>query len=102
MPGGTQEKNEGRKECLAREISEELGAKVKIGSFYGSFDGKTRRRNRPMTLWTYFGEVGSVSVKSSEIESVKWVRLPRRGLSPISVISKKVLWSLKNDRLIKP
>lgn len=101
LPGGTQEKREGRKKCLTREIKEELGARVRIGGFYKSFDGKTERSDRPMTLWTYFGEIGNIAVKSSDIESLKWARPPKRGLSPISGIGKSVLRSLKKDHLIK-
>ncbi len=100
LPGGTQEKREGRKECLARELSEELGAKVKIGGFYRSFRGKTERSNRPMTLWAYFGEIDAVRKTNADIESVKWAKPPGKA-TRMSGLSKTVLRSLKNDFIIK-
>lgn len=100
LPGGTQEKKEGKKECLSREINEELGAKVEIGRFYKSFPGMTERSNRPMTLWVYFGKINKASIKSPDIQSIRWAR-PKNRPSSISGIGKDVIRSLRKDRIIK-
>lgn len=100
LPGGTQERKEGRKKCLSREIKEELGAKVAIGRFYKSFPGMTERSNRPMILWTYFGKIDKTSIRSPDIQSMKWAR-PKNRPSSISGIGKNVMRSLRRDRLVK-
>ena len=76
IPGGKREGNESDEECLAREIKEELGARVIPGSvipyklYVDEADGKPA--GTMLHMMTMFASLESEPVPSSEIEEIAW------------------------------
>lgn len=73
FPGGKQEPNESLKNCLRREIKEELGLRIKVGKFITAIDHAYTHFT--ITLHAFECEVASGSPRALGVEQFKWIRL---------------------------
>lgn len=75
MPGGVPENKESYKECIKREIKEELGVKVNLSSleFLGNFsDIAAGKENTTIEQDVYLGKLIGKPKPKGEIEKVVW------------------------------
>jgi 8-oxo-dGTP diphosphatase len=71
LPGGKRENNESDKECLVRELVEELGIRVHVGSFFDS--EKHKYDFIKINLIAYFADIVGGNANPSEHLTVTWV-----------------------------
>jgi len=74
FPGGKVEKNETLRECLKRELMEELGIEVEVGAFLGSYKHILNCQSA-INLYAY--EVTHISgeFQLKDHEKIQWVTL---------------------------
>lgn len=75
MPGGKPKKGESVGDCLMREIKEEHGCGLILGSikYFGKFEDKAANEpNTIISMRVYLGRTKGKPQISSEIEEMKW------------------------------
>lgn len=72
-PGGKPEKGELKKDCLARELMEELSVNLLYSHKVGVFSKKSAFENKIITVEVDISDVSGNPVASSEIEEIAWV-----------------------------
>ena len=102
LPGGKPKEGESPKDCIKREIEEELSkTKVRVGDYYDDFEGLTPHSKRHLVSKTYFCYVdGKVGEPSAEISSKVFINSRDKDNFNLLEISKKTLDSLIDRGLI--
>ena len=72
FPGGKIEQNEGHKDCLQRELLEELGVDSAIGEFVAEVTH--HYVDRIIRLYAYEAEIISSEIQLVDHDTYKWVR----------------------------
>lgn len=103
MPGGRPKGDEDFRDCLKREIMEELGCEIIDGTlnFFATFeDVAINDRDALVRISLYLGEIKGEPQVNSEIEEIKWFGKgdDTRLLSPI--IKNKILPEVLKRNLI--
>lgn len=75
LPVGKPEKDESNKNCLAREINEEIpGTEIEILNYLGKIIGQTPHKKDTLYAEIYLGKlIGELGKPSKEISEVKFV-----------------------------
>ena len=99
LPGGKPEGNESDKECLIREIGEELSGTIfVVCDYYKSFKGETPYKKDMLEAVVYFGIIECLGIPFSEISEVRYINdFENYNLSDIT---RKIVDSLKLDRYL--
>lgn len=97
LPGGKPMENEPDKNCLIREINEEIpGTSIKILDYFEKFSGKTPHKKDILYAEVYFGKlIGNLGKPSMEINDVKFIH-PSENYN-FSDITQKIIKSLINE-----
>jgi A/G-specific adenine glycosylase len=87
-PGGTQEAGEDLTTCLRREISEELGMEIQVGSHFGTYQhAYTHFR---ITLHAYLCTLQDKEPECLEHSDLRWVDPPDLGDYPMGKIDRQI------------
>ena len=103
IPGGKREHGESDRECLSREIIEELGVEIDakstdyMGIFSAQADGKAQGIVVKMTC--YLADLKGTPFPSSEIEELRWLNYRDRELT--SHVDKVIFKHLKERGLLR-
>jgi 8-oxo-dGTP diphosphatase len=90
IPGGKIEKNESHKECLKRELKEELGVKLTSQEFFGSFeDDSALDPGMRIKMDVYIVGIQGKPKASSEIEEITYVNSQNKDNIKLGSILKK-------------
>ena len=102
IPGGRIEKNENHKECLKRELKEELGIELISQEFFGSFeDDAALDPGMKIKIDVYIANVQGEPKASSEIEEITYVDSKNKSNIILgSILEKFVIPELKNKGMI--
>jgi mutator protein MutT len=73
FPGGKMEEGETEKECLARELSEDLGIQAEIGDYLCS--SFFEHKGSPMEMRTYYVPSYAGDIKLYDHQEVRWVHV---------------------------
>ncbi len=73
FPGGKQEQGENIKECIARELKEELGVNAEIGDFIVTV--KHAYSHFTMELHTYYAKIKSGRPRPIECQDYQWLKV---------------------------
>ena len=93
FPGGTREKGESIKACIARELYEELGITSDIGSVL--IIVKHTYSHFKMTLHAHWAKIRSGRPRAKECANYKWVKLEDLGQYPFSKADLYIIEELK-------
>lgn len=100
-PGGKPNPGESDEDCLRREIRKELSG-TEIGNLtpYKSFRGRSISGSSEIEAMIYFTNIeGKLGKPSAEIEKYSWIHKDSLDRWPFSEATKKMIDSLKFDRL---
>lgn len=101
LPGGKPKSGESHKNCLKREIKEELSvdeSNLFIGMYYRSFEGITPHSGKSIESKVYFGDIRQAIYPSNEISGARFFSAEDDLKKyPVSDITTKTMRSLKND-----
>jgi A/G-specific adenine glycosylase len=100
FPGGKQEKGESLPECLAREIREELGAGVAVGTEQGVY--KHAYTHFKVTLHAYFCTLNEGTPQPIQAEALRWVKPRELANFPMGKIDRLISRALLEDLHEKP
>ena len=88
FPGGKQEPGEDLKECLQRELKEELGISVGVGDFLGKFNhAYTHFR---ITLYAFHGTILDGEPVAKEHKQLAWVDVDELLKYPMGKVDRKI------------
>lgn len=76
FPGGKLEKGESDLEGLKREVLEEIGCRVDVGKFFGTFFDESRKHGRKVEVRMYFCELIGEVKEGAEILEFSWTDFP--------------------------
>jgi A/G-specific adenine glycosylase len=88
FPGGKLEPGETDEEALAREIREELGADVEVGTNLGSY--KHAYTHFRVTLRAYHCRVTSGEPRALEASEIRWVKITELGKYPMGKLDRMI------------
>lgn len=102
FPGGKLRFGESDKECLIREIKEELSnTEIEVKNYYGTFTGLTPNSNVNLESRKYFYNLkGKLGKPSAEINESMFVNSKDFKNLNLTEVSKKTLDALIKDNLI--
>jgi A/G-specific adenine glycosylase len=95
FPGGKLESGESLENCLAREIHEELGAEVKVGSKLGVF--RHAYTHFKVTLHAFHCEVAGAEPYPLAAEEIQWVDPPSLKDFPMGKIDRQIARQLVGE-----
>lgn len=95
FPGGKQEKDESLPECLAREIREELGAGIAVGTEQGVY--KHAYTHFKVTLHAFFCTLIDGTPQPVQAEAVRWVKPLELANFPMGKIDRMISRTLTED-----
>ncbi len=93
FPGGKQEPGESIRECIARELLEELGIHVDVGEFLITV--KHAYSHFTMDLHTYFATIRSGRPKTLECRDFQWLEVSALRKLPYSKADLKIIEALE-------
>ena len=96
FPGGKKEKNESIKECIIRELKEELNIKINIGSKISKFNHVYSHFS--IELHAYHADILEGRPKGMEGQLFKWVKLKDIKKLPYSKVDLKIIDALENPK----
>lgn len=102
-PGGKIEVNESDYDCLAREIKEELGCKIKKIKYWDTFHDKVHETNEPLELRCYFGNLnGKINLNPHDnINDYLWInRHYDRNIKLANLLKHKIIPNLIDKELM--
>lgn len=94
FPGGKLEPDETIRECIARELKEELGINVEVGEFLMTV--KHAYSHFTMTMHVYFAKIVSARPRSIHCADFKWVNIPDLGEHAYSKADRLVVEKLQS------
>lgn len=98
FPGGKQQAGEDLPTCLRREIGEELGSDIEVGSQIGVYQhAYTHFR---VTLYAYQCTLKRGEPKPLQVEDVRWVATDELGQYPMGKIDRQISRALAVSRLV--
>ena len=95
FPGGKQEAGETIQECIARELKEELGIEIEVGSFLVTV--KHAYSHFTMDLHTYFAKIKSGRPKVIECQNFQWLEISNLRKVPYSKADLKIIDELEKQ-----
>lgn len=95
FPGGKQEAGETIKECIARELNEELGIHIEVGEFL--IKVKHAYSHFTMDLHTYFAKIKSGRPKALECQNFQWLEISKLRKLPYSKADLKIIDELEKQ-----
>lgn len=72
LPGGKPETGEHPLDCLAREVKEELGVRIRAAAFIGTFTDDAAGIKATIVLELYGGSLNGEPSPNAEIEELVW------------------------------
>lgn len=95
FPGGKQEKDETLSQALQREIMEELGCQINVGSHFGEYQhAYTHFR---VTLHAYFCELTAGEPQAIQASKIAWVPLNQLSQYPMGKIDRQIADQLQKS-----
>jgi A/G-specific adenine glycosylase len=92
FPGGKQEPGESLKDCLRRELMEELGIGIEVGDSIGIFEhGYTHFR---ITLHAFMCKIIAGDPKPIQAEKIAWLRIDQMDDYPMGKVDRMIARSL--------
>ncbi len=88
FPGGKRENGESLKACLRREISEEMGVKVKVGKEIGEFEHAYSHFRVTLHAFTCSLEYGKP--RPLEARAIRWARLSELNEYPMGKLDRQI------------
>jgi len=93
FPGGKQESGETIRECIARELNEELSVDIEVGEFL--IKVKHAYSHFTMDLHTYFAKIKSGRLKAVECQNFQWLEISKLRKLPYSKADLKIIDELE-------
>jgi A/G-specific adenine glycosylase len=93
FPGGKQEAGESLKDCLKREIKEELGVTIEVGASVGVY--KHAYTHFKVTLHAFEGQVKAGELCLNDHQAVEWVHLEELDDYPMGKLDRLISQKLQ-------
>jgi len=100
FPGGKCRKNESFKECIEREIKEELGIEIKVEKLLGIF--KDEDKNLKICVHLFLSSIKKGTPVPCDCKDFSWITLKEAKRYELAPLDKKILLFLeRNSQVFK-